>query len=140
MADPRVGLLGVAAGVGLVTAFFLALVGGHVLVLPVPLGVLSLMLLLNLRQRLVRTVLAVLVAVFEGLLSLPLLLNGTGVIPLIGCLAGVAALFYHEPAAGTPTPGWLETRRVRHRRGRTPSASHSEGGSQAAEPVHPPRG
>lgn len=116
MTDPRVGLLGISAGVGLLSAVFLAVIGGHVWVLPLPIAAVSVMVLFNLRRSPLRLPVAVLQATLLGLVSLPLMLNGTGVITLIGCLAAVAAIFYREPPPEAPMPPWLETRRVRRRR------------------------
>jgi len=116
LADPRVGLCGISSGVGILAAFFLGLIGGHWWVLPIPMAALSVMLLFNIRGGPLRQALTIAQALFLGLLSLPLMLNGTGVITLIGCLAAVAAIFYKEPAPDTPMPVWLETRRVRRMR------------------------
>jgi len=116
VADPRSGLLAVSGVVGLLAAAFLGIVGGHMWVLPIPIAALSFMLLLNRRGGPLRTVLAVLQALLLGLVSLPLLLNGSGVITLIGCIAAVAAIFYREPAADEPTPAWLVAQRAHGRR------------------------
>ncbi len=116
MADPRVGLGGISAGIGFLVALFLGMIGGHWWVLPLPMAAVSLMLVFNLRGGPLRQPLMIVQAVFLGLVSLPLMLNGSGVVTLIGCLAAVAAIFYKEPTPDAPMPAWLETRRVRRRR------------------------
>lgn len=116
MGDPRVGLAGISAGIGILAALFLGTIGGHWWVLPLPMAGLSVMLLFNLRGGPLRKALTIVQAVFLGVVSLPLLLNGAGVITLIGCLAAVAAVFYREPLPDAPMPEWLQTRRVRRRR------------------------
>ena len=116
MSDPRVGLGGISGGIGLVAAFFLGMIGGHWWVLPLPLGAISAMLLFNIAGGPLRKPLLIVQAVFLGLISLFLILNGTGVITLIGCVTAVAAIFYKPPAPQAPMPAWLESRRVRRRR------------------------
>lgn len=120
VADPRAGFLTLSAVVGVLAAAFLAMVGGHAMALPIPMAAVSAALFLNRAGGPLRTPLAILQAVLLGLVTLPLMLNGSGVITLIGCLAAVAALFYREPT-GTDVPAWLETRRV-HGRRRRPEA------------------
>jgi hypothetical protein len=127
VADPRSGLLAMSAVVGVLAAAFLAMVGGHAMALPIPMAALSAALFLNRSGGPLRTPLAVVQAVLLGLVSLPLMLNGSGVITLIGCLAAVAALFYREPS-GTEVPAWLQARRVHGRRRRPAGAGPAGGG------------
>ena len=117
MRDPRVGMSGVAGGFGVLAAVFLGLLPGG-LPIAVPVGAVAVMLLLNLRGGPLRLPLLVILAVVLGGLSLPLMLNGSGVVLLIGALFAVAAIFYRPPAPGAPPPGWLEERRTRSRRRR----------------------
>jgi len=115
------------------------MIGGHWWVLPLPMAALSVMLLFNLRGGPLRKALTVAQAVFLGVVSLPLMLNGSGVITLIGCLAAVAAIFYKEPPADAAMPEWLETRRVRRRRMRRvraaaqPAPGHEAPAEQPAD-------
>ncbi len=132
MRDPRVGLCGISAGIGLLSALFLGMIGQHWAIVPLPLATVSILLLINMGGGPLRPVLTILQAVILGLLSLPLMLNGTGVITLMGCLFAVAAIFYRTPAPEAPMPEWLQTRRVRRRRLRHRSAS------QAADPAGTP--
>ncbi len=133
-ADPRAGLLALSSVVGLLAAAFLLMVGGHAWALPVPIAALSVALLVNRRGGPLRTALAIAQAVLLGLVTLPLMLNGSGVITLIGCIAAVAALAYRDPAPGSSMPTWLEARRVHGRRGTRAS------GGPAGEPAPAPDG
>ncbi len=132
MGDPRTGLLAITGGIGLLTAVFMAMVVGFT-ALPMVLTALSLMLLFNLRGGPLRMPLAVLNTLVQGILTFPLLLNGTGVVTLIGCIAGVAAIFYRTPGADAPMPGWLQTRRIRHRRGRAGAEAQVPPSTEAQE-------
>lgn len=124
--DPRTGLLAITGGIGLLTAVFMAMVIGFS-ALPMVLTAMSLLLLFNLRGGPLRQPLAIINALVLGILTFPLLLNGTGAVTLIGCIAGVAAIFYHPPTAEAALPGWLETRRIRHRRARRSAAAEVAG-------------
>ena len=115
VADPRTGFLTLSAIVGVLAAVFLAMVGGHAMALPVPMAAISIALFVNRRGGPLRAPLAVVQALLLGLITLPLMLNGSGVITLIGCLAAVVALFYRDPDRAEP-PSWLQTRRVHGRR------------------------
>lgn len=115
MADPRAGFLTLSAIVGVLASVFLSMIGGHAFALPVPMAALSIALFFNRHGGPLRTPLAIAQAVLLGLLTLPLMLNGSGVITLIGCLAAVVALLYREPER-PEMPGWLQTRRVHGRR------------------------
>ena len=138
MRDPRVGLCGISAGIGLLSALFLGMIGQHWAILPLPLATVSVLLLINMGGGPLRPVLTILQAIILGLLSLPLMLNGTGVITLMGCLFAVAAIFYHTPAAEAPMPEWLQTRRVRRRRMRhrsgTPPTEVAEAAPGGVQP------
>ena len=127
MRDPRVGLCGISAGIGLLAALFLGMIGQHWAILPLPLATVSVLLLINMGGGPLRPVLTVVQAIILGVLSLPLMLNGTGVITLMGCLFAVAAIFYRTPAADAPMPEWLQTRRVRRRRMRHRGGSRPPG-------------
>ena len=137
MADPRSGMLTVSSIIGLLAAAFLAMVGGHTWVLPVPIAALSVMLLFNRAGGPLRTVLAILQAIVLGLVTLPLMLNGSGVITLIGCIAAVAAIFHRDPVPGSPMPAWLEQRRVhgRRRRASPPQAGDPAPGAADGAPT-----
>jgi hypothetical protein len=115
LGDPRTGLLGISAGVGVLTAGFMAVVLGHLYPLPLVVLVPSVLLLLNLRGGPLRMPLAAVQAAVLGVLTTFLLWNGTGVVTLIGCVTACAALFYRPPAPGAPVPGWLQDRRHRRR-------------------------
>ena len=134
--DPRGGLCGISAGIGLLAALFLGMIGQHWAVLPLPLATVSVLLLINMGGGPLRPVLTVVQAVILGLLSLPLMLNGIGVITLMGCLFAVAAIFYRTPAPNAPMPEWLQTRRVRrrrmrHRGGSRPTDVPAAGGGES---------
>lgn len=132
MGDPRTGLLAITGGIGVLTAVFMAMVVGFT-ALPMVLMALALLLLFNLRGGPLRQPLAVLNAVVLGVLTFPLLLNGTGAVTLIGCIAAIAAIFYRAPAADAQMPGWLQTQRVRRRRGRGPAPAEAPTGGAPEE-------
>lgn len=105
----------VAGGFGVLSGLFLGFLGGRWLPLPLVVITLSVILLLHAGGGPLRQPLLVAVATLLGTLSLPLLLNGSGVVLLIGCVFAVAAIFYRPPLPGAPVPGWLRERRRRSR-------------------------
>jgi hypothetical protein len=114
--DPRVGLSGVAGGMSIVSGLFLGVLVGRWSWLPWGLVLLGALVLINAGGGYLRQPLLAVDAVVLGALSLPLMLNGSGVVLLIGCIFAVAALFYKPHPAGAAMPGWL----IDRRHGRTP--------------------
>lgn len=112
MRDPRMGLAGVSAGVGMLSALFLGMIGGHWFPIPASMFVLSGLLMLNMSGGPLRKPLAIVVAIILGLLSLPLIFT-IGSITLIGAILALLVVFYREHDA---MPDWLVTRRERRRR------------------------
>jgi hypothetical protein len=123
--DPRVAFAAVSGGFGVLSGLFLAALVGRLSWLPLMVLVLSALLVANAGGGPLRAPLLAAQALVLGLLSLPLMLNGSGVVLLIGCLFAVAALFYRPPAPGAEAPLWL--RETRRRRGR------GDGGARPAE-------
>jgi len=122
--DPRVGLAGLAGGIGILSGLALGAIGGHWIPIPVGVAMLSALLLLNMSGGRLRKPLAVAVAVVLGLLSLPLIFT-IGSVMLIGALLALTVVFYrrHEEI-----PAWLIDSR-HHRRGRSPAQDPPGGGA-----------
>ncbi len=127
--DPRAGCSGVAGGIGVLSGLFLGVLVGRWSWLPLVLVLLGVLLLINMGGGPLRRPLLVLNALALGGLSLPLMLNGSGVILLIGCIFAVTALFYRPHQPGADTPGWLvDTRHGRRQPAPPPRERAGAGG------------
>lgn len=135
--DPRVGLSGVAGGFAILSGVFLGILGGRVSWLPAAIAFLGILLLINMQGGPLRQPLLIAHAFVLGALSLPLMLNGSGVILLIGCIAAVAAIFYREPGPDAAVPEWLVDRRHGQARRKRRSAPLGPAPSQAQAQVPP---
>ncbi len=101
---------------GVLSGLFLGVLVGRWSWLPLGLVLLGVLLLINMGGGPLRRPLLILNALALGGLSLPLMLNGSGVILLIGCIFAVTALFYRPHPPDAAMPAWLvDTRHGRKR-------------------------